>query len=152
MTSRKVREIMSSPPITVSVDQTVADAAELMIEHNIGCLPVLDAEGKVTGILTEADFMAKDASVPWALFKAPKVFGEWLGEDGMQKVYDRARDLAVAEVMSTPAIVIEGDDTVRHAVELMIEHGIHHLPVCEGPRVIGVVTRHDLLRLMMERA
>lgn len=142
------RELMSSPAITIEEQQTLEAAAQLMIEEEIGCLPVVDDRGRLVGILTEDEFMAHEESVPWAFFKAPKLLGAWLDEAHIEEAYRRARSTPVGQIMSTPVQTIGPDDPVSTAVEIMLAYTVNHVPVVEEDEVVGVLARHDLLRLV----
>lgn len=143
-------EIMTSPVETVGLDATLEDAARRMVEKGIGCLPVVDEAGAVHGMVTEEEFMARSESVPWAFFKAPRVFDQWLGEGGIEEAYEKARSIPVKEVMREP--VLGAPDTeMDEVVTRMLEGKSNHLIVYEKDEVVGIISRHDLLRVMSKR-
>lgn len=86
----KVKEIMTAPVIVVKVDQTLEQAARLMLDNNIGGIPVVDDRGKVLGIVTESDFSAKEHAIPFSRIYAPQLFGEWMSKEGIEKAYAAA--------------------------------------------------------------
>jgi CBS domain-containing protein len=144
----KVKEIMSSPVVTLTADTSLADAARVMLDGGFGCLPVTGADGKLVGIITESSFAAKSVGVPFSTFRAPQVLGKWLNPDGIEKIYESARETPVASVMKTPVITLGEDDQVSTAVRLMLTHDINRIPIVRDGIPIGVVARHDLLRLI----
>lgn len=145
----KARDLMTTPAITIRDDDTLADAARLMLERHIGGLPVVDAEGSLVGFITESDFAAKERGVPFSLFRAPQVLGRWLGPDALERVYRSARDVRVRELMSRTVIAASEDDTIERVTELMMRHDINRVVIARGGKPVGIVARHDLLRMLV---
>lgn len=142
------RDVMTSPVVTVRQGATLETAAETMLEHGIGGVPVVDGDGRLVGILTEQDFIAEEESVPWGFFKAPKLFDMWLDQGQIDEAYERAREIPVKRIMSKPVRSVGPDDSVDKVVELMLRHGISHVPVVEDGEVVGIITHRDMLRMM----
>ncbi len=147
----KVGEIMTEPVITVSKDRTLEEVAHIMLKSKVGGLPVVDNEGKIVGLVTESDFSAKEHAIPFSRNYAPQLFGEWMSKEGINKAYEAARSIEVQEVMSKPAITIGEDDTVAEAVRRMLERRVHRLPVVRDGIPIGIVSRHDLLKMVVQK-
>jgi CBS domain-containing protein len=145
----KLRSIMSSPPITVTEADSLEAAARKMLDAGIGCLPVVGADGKIVGIVTESSFTARNKGVPFSTFRAPQLLGRWISGDGVEKIYEEARSTPVSEIMSKPVITVNEDDGVTRAVELMLKHDVNRLPVVRDGEPVGIVARHDLLRMML---
>ena len=142
---------MSQPPVTIQELESLEDAAKKMLDKGIGCLPVVDETGKIVGVITESSFSAKSKGFPFSTYRAPQVLGQWLSQNGIQKIFDAARDLPVSEFMSKPPITIDEEESVNRAVELMLEHDINRVPVVRNGIPVGMIARHDLLRLMARR-
>ena len=123
----QVRDIMSNPVITVKEDDTVADAAALMAEHNIGCVIVTDGNGKPIGILTERDVTRRVAAKGLC-----------------------PRDVNVGEAMSTPLITIDPDVDVVEAVRIMTKLNVSRLGVVYKDRLVGIVSYKDVMRVIPE--
>jgi len=141
---------MTTPVHAVEESCSLEEAARKMLAHKIGCLPVVNREGQLTGILTESDFAAKEKGVPFSLYRFPQLFGEWMPKQGVESMYAAARQRAVREVMSRRVAMVEADDDLETVLKKMLRTGYHRLPVvCEGVPV-GIVARHDLLRLMVQ--
>jgi CBS domain-containing protein len=145
----KVSEIMSSPVMTVKGDQTLEQAAQLMLDNNIGGVPVVDDDGKLIGIVTESDFSAKEHAIPFSRIYAPQLFGKWMSKEGVEKAYESARKITVDKIMSVPVITITKEDTVAEAVRIMLDKRIHRVLVTEQDFPIGILSRHDLLKLVV---
>lgn len=145
----QIKEIMSRPARTVQQDTSLEEVARIMLDNCIGCVPVLDDMGKLVGIITESDFAAKERGLPFSTFHAPQVLGEWLPDQGVERIYDAARNRRAEEIMSCDVVTVLEDDSVEKAVKLMLDHDFNRLPVVRDDKPVGVVARHDLLRLML---
>jgi CBS domain-containing protein len=107
--------------ISAKAHQTVLEVASMMVEHNIGAVPVLQ-EGRLTGIFSERDLMSR------------------VVVDGK----DPARTL-VSEVMTVDPLTVAPNDSLETCMTLMKRHGFRHLPVCAGSELKGVVSLRDIL-------
>ena len=145
----KISKIMSAPAITVTEHESLETAARKMLDSGIGGLPVVNAEGKLVGIVTESSFTARNKGVPFSTFRAPQLLGRWISGEGVDKIYQEARETPVADVMAGPVVTVSEDDTVTRAVELMLKHDVNRLPVVRDGKPVGIVARHDLLRMML---
>lgn len=147
----KARDIMASPVVTLSQDATVEDAARRLLDTGVGSLVVVDPEGRVAGILTDTDFSAKEEGIPFSLGRAPKVLGQWLGPGDVERVYAAARVTPVVQIMSRPVRTLRSDASVDDVVRLMLRHHVHRIPIVEDGKPVGIVSRHDLLRLLLRK-
>ncbi|MBF8267193.1 MAG: putative UspA domain protein [Dehalococcoidia bacterium] len=143
----EARDLMSTPVIVIKADAKVEEAAELMLAHHISCLPVLDDEGHLVGILTQTDFGLHQRFVPLAgdLYT---VLGSWATPKTLEEIVHVARDRPVKDVMTHPVITVQEDTPISEVVRLMLSKDVYHLPVVRGKQVVGLVTRHDLLKLL----
>ena len=144
----KVQDIMSTPAVTVSEGANLESVARLMLERHFGCVPVVGPDGRLSGILTESDFSAKAKPVPFSLLRLPSVLGHWLGPT-VERAYQEARTVTAREVMTDHVITVSATDTVEEAIRRMYEHNVHRLPVVRDGQPAGMVTRQDLLRLLL---
>ena len=145
----KISKIMSAPVITVTENESLETAARKMLDSGIGGLPVVDANGDLVGIVTESSFTARNKGVPFSTFRAPQLLGRWISGEGVDKIYQEARETPVSDVMTGPVVTVSEYETVTRAVELMLKHDVNRLPVVRDGRPVGIVARHDLLRMMM---
>jgi CBS domain-containing protein len=117
-----VREIMTHPAHTVSRDDTLNCAARLMRDHALGCLPVIDGEGRLAGIITDRDIALSAYEYGEALWK-----------------------LRVEESMHTPVFTCTPDDGIEVAARLMRKHRVRRLPVVDaGGKPLGIVSLDDI--------
>ena len=131
--------------ISVRPEAVVAEAAQLMLEHGISGLPVLDADGELVGIVTEGDLLRRaetgtERHHNWLEFLI--ALGRFT-ED-----YVRAHAMNVHEVMSNQVVSVAPDDTFEKTVRLMERRGVKRLPVVEAGRVVGIIARADLVRAL----
>jgi CBS domain-containing protein len=147
MFKMKVNEIMTQPVITIGQDTPLQEAANIMLQHRIGGIPVVDKDGNLVGIVTETDFTAKERCVPFSLFRAPQLFGTWLGNDA-EKLYTKASSIHAREVMSRNVITVSDNDSIERVLELILKYDINRIPVLRDGKLVGIVARRDLLRIM----
>jgi len=134
----KIRSVMSTHVVTVTPETTLKDAASRLARYGISGLPVVDDQGRLVGVVSEADILAKEAgSSPRDGLLA------WLIEDERPRHLD-AR--TVADAMTSPALTIGPERTAREAAARMLAEDVNRLPVTEGDTLVGIVSRADLVR------
>jgi CBS domain-containing protein len=138
----RVKELMTTDVLTVRPNTQLKDAAQLLAEHRISGLPVVDEDSRVLGVLSEGDILYKEAG---ALDK-PGFFERLLaGAPAAFELKLAAR--TVGEAMSAPAVTIGPTRPVTVAANTMIDEGVNRLPVVDDQnRLVGIVTRADLVR------
>jgi len=146
-----IKDIMVSSVHTANENDTLSEVAVKMLEKNIGCLPVMNDDGKLVGFLSETDFAGKEKLIPFSRNHAPQLFGKWLNEGGIEEMYKNAKTVKVKEIMSTPPICIEQDETITDLIEKIMKYNIHRIPVVNGEELVGIVSRRDLLKLLISK-
>lgn len=148
--AKTVADVMTANPISVTPEANLEVAIQLLAEHHIGGLPVIDAGGALVGVLSESDLMwqATGMDVPAYIMlldsviylKSPKKYNEEL---------HKALGQSVQDVMTAKVITIRPDKTVREAAHLMHDKRIRRLPVVDDQgQVVGILTRGDIVREM----
>lgn len=127
-----VADVMTHAVVTVEPGVSLKEAARLLAANRVSGLPVVTSEGAVLGIVSEADVLAKESEVAG---NAPRTEGHGLLD---------AR--VVGEAMMAPALTIEPSSRIVVAAKTMVEHGVNRLPVVENGKLVGIVTRADLVR------
>jgi CBS domain-containing protein len=145
----KAKDIMTHPVITGQEDTTLEGIARTMLEHRIGCVPVVDRAGILCGIVTESDFTEKQRCVPFSTFRAPQLFGQWFSPEDLEKTYRAAREIAAREVMTSPVATVVEEDSIHQVMEKMLRHDVNRIPVLRDQRPVGIIARHDLLKMML---
>jgi CBS domain-containing protein len=136
----KVDQLMTRDVRTVSPDTSLKDVAGTLGDQGISGLPVVDAEGRVLGVVSEADILRKEQGLG-----GPRagVLG-WLLDRDERDPKLEAR--TAGEAMTSPALTIEPARPAAEAARLMVEKRINRLPVVSEGRLVGIVTRADLVR------
>lgn len=147
----KVREIMTTPVIVGREENTLEDIAQMMVDSKVGCVPIVGKEGKMVGIITETDFMVKERCVPFSRFNAPQLFGKWMPKEGIEQAYKDARELMARDIMSEDVVSVAEGDGVDAVIKQMLKHDYHHIPVVRGGVPVGIVTRHDILKMTLDK-
>jgi CBS domain-containing protein len=138
----KVKEIMSTTVVTVSTDTSLKEVAEVLAERRISGLPVLDGDGAVAGVVSEADILFKERG-PSARHGVFAWLLDRYGVEGQLKLEART----AGEAMTSPALVIHPDRLVAEAAHLMLDRRVNRLPVVDRQgKLAGIVTRSDLVR------
>jgi CBS domain-containing protein len=144
----RVVDIMTTPAITVDAEASVAETARLMIRNNISGLPVVSHVGTVMGIVTEEDLIVRNANLhlPTLLIGLYPVRGQHeYDEEVRHMLATHAR-----EMMSEHFVSVSPDADVSDAATLMVERHANPLPVIDGGNLVGVVSRSDIIRLMVQ--
>lgn len=148
-----VREIMTPDPVTVRVDSPVSEAAGLLRKYHIGGLPVMDGD-RVAGIVTETDILSlldvgeisDDLWLPSPLEIIEVPVREFINWEKTKRALTDIGSLEVRRVMSSPVVAIDEDADITDAASQMLHEGIARLPVLRDGRLVGIVTRADIVR------
>lgn len=140
----KVSEAMTTNPVFVTLGTPLKEVAELLVEQRISGVPVLDEEGALRGIVSEADFVAKQAGAE----EKRTSWASWLTGGWREEHHQRAMAAArtAGEAMTSPAVTINANCPLSEAAHRMAELQINRLPVVDGARMVGIVTRADIVR------
>lgn len=132
----RTKEIMSTPVITVTPSTHVKAAARLLVERGISAVPVVDADGLLVGIVSEADL------VPLETGPDPRAHAIPL------KRPHRTVPCRVAEVMTTQVVALPEDADAAEAARLMLRRHVKRIPIVSRGRVVGIVSRRDVIRIL----
>lgn len=150
MADLTARDIMTADPITVSRDLSVTDAARLMVEHRVGALPVLDGT-ELVGLVTEGDLIMRDVKVEFPTYlhlldgfiMYPPATARFEAE------LKKAVGATVADVMSTEPVTAEATMTVSDLATLMVDRDVSRVPVLDGGKLVGIVSKSDIVRSLI---
>jgi CBS domain-containing protein len=142
-------DVMTRDAPVVSEDARLAAVAALMLQRSVDCVLVVDREERLRGIITEDDFTPRDSRVPFTTDRQPRLFGEWVSRRGIEDVYAQGRWVTAGEVMHAPVVTVAPTTPISEVVDIMRRRGVGHLPVVRGGMIEGIVSRHDLLKLLI---
>lgn len=144
----KTSEIMTEAVVSVTPETSIAEAARLMLQHHISGLPVVDQDGAVVGMLTEGDLLrrAETGTAP----HHPRWLELLLGSGRLAKEYTRTHARRVGEVMTGDVASVSSQTAVADVVQLMNRRRIKRLPVIDESRLVGIVSRANLVRALVK--
>jgi len=148
----KVRDVMNPDVVVCSPEDTIGDVARLLKQNNISGLPVVD-DGKVVGIVSEGDLLR--------LLEVPEHGGLWLPSpfevievpirelinwEDTKRMLEDVGSQPVADIMKEKVYTVSPEDSIEKASESITRHKINRLPVVENDKLVGIVTRGDIIR------
>ena len=146
----KVSDVMTSQVISIEAQAGVVQAVRLMLQHRISGLPVVGANGELVGIVTEGDLLRRSE------IGTQRRRSRWLeflvGPGRLADEYVRASGRKVEEVMTREPVTITEDTTLEEVVDLMEKHRVKRLPVVRGNRLVGIVSRANLMHALASLA
>ena len=146
----RAHQIMTRSVITITPEATILEAAKTMLRHHVSGLPVVDAAGKLVGIVSEGDFVRRSE------IGTQRKRGRWLkfilgpGQAATDFVHEHGRK--VSEVMTPNPFTVTEDATLEEIVESMETNGVKRLPVMRGNQLVGIVSRANLLQAVASLA
>jgi CBS domain-containing protein len=143
-----VRDIMATDPATVGPETPVEEVVSLLRSHELPGVPVVDGDGHCVGIVTEADLVLPDSEGDLHIPHYINLFGGTVFLEPLSRFENRLRKAfasKASDMMTTDPDTVSPDTTVREAARLIHESGHNRLPVVEDGRLVGVVTRVDVL-------
>jgi CBS domain-containing protein len=142
----KAREIMSLEVVSVSPDASILEAVRLMLQNRISGLPVVDRQGTLVGVVTEGDFLRRAETGTQR--KRARWIEFFMGQGQSADEYVRTHGRKVADVMTPTPITITEDTRLDDIVNLMEQRSVKRLPVARQGRLIGIVSRANLLHAL----
>ncbi|MGH8827376.1 MAG: CBS domain-containing protein [Jiangellaceae bacterium] len=130
------REVMTSPVVTVGPDATLKDAIQLLDRHDITALPVVDDEECLVGLVSEADLLRGEVMEDPRAHVRP--VDDWPEQPAT----------SVSDVMTTNVITTTETADASDISRIMLDSGVKSIPVVHGPKVVGIVSRRDLIRAL----
>ena len=140
----RVRELMTEKVFTIGPEAPIKDVARILVDKGISGLPVCDIEGRVIGVISEGDILYKEhdpseghigGPLGWVIEGTPNYAG-----------YIKAKALTARKAMTSPAITVAPYESVAQAARIMCEQHVNRLPVVTDEKLVGIVTRADLVR------
>lgn len=146
----RAHQIMTRPVITVSPEATIVEAANMMLKHHVSGLPVVDAAGKLVGIVSEGDFLRRSET------DTQRRRGRWLsflfGQGSSAGDFVSEHGRKVSEVMTPKPFTVTEDMPLADVVDLMESKNVKRLPVIRDGKLTGIVTRANILQAVASLA
>ncbi|MCA1442881.1 CBS domain-containing protein [Ensifer sp. IC4062] len=133
------RDIMNKKVLSISPDHSVSHAARIMLAAGISGLPVFDDRGRLVGMLSEGDLLrrAELGSASWR---------EFAGVGAKPEAFIKGHSWRVGDVMTHPVVTVDEDMPIGRVAELMAAKRIKRIPVTRAEKMVGIITRSDILR------
>ncbi|MEA1943881.1 MAG: CBS domain-containing protein [Euryarchaeota archaeon] len=149
----KIRDVMREPVITCQINDTIRTVASSLKQHDISGMPVLDGD-QLAGIVTESDVLKllelpehrRNLWLPSPLEIIEIPLRELIGWEGAKKALEDVGEKPVHTIMTKHVHAISPDDSIEDASTMMVNHRINRLPVIENDKLVGIVTRGDIIR------
>jgi CBS domain-containing protein len=138
-----VRDVMTKDVIVVGPEASLREVAAILAERGISGVPVVDDEGGVLGVVSEADIVAKERASE--LGRGGRL-GWLFDQERALQLESKLAARTAGEAMSAPAFVVEANRPLSRAAAIMLDEEVNRLPVLENGRLVGIVTRADLVR------
>jgi CBS domain-containing protein len=142
-----IAEIMTKDVVTVKSETTVRELAEIFETRGFGTLPVVDDAGNLTGVVTESDLVEQGRNL-----HIPTVISlfDWViplgGERSLERELQKITAQTAGEIFATDVVTVAPSDPVSTAADTMSSQKLHALPVVEGKKLVGMVSRIDIIR------
>jgi CBS domain-containing protein len=134
-----VRDVMTTQVVTVTPKTSLKKATELLDEHSITALPVVDDHGRLVGVLSEADVL-RDGLLP-----------DPTAHEIRTQATGRTVPLRVKDVMTTLPVSVTQDGDLAEAAQLLVDTQVKSLPVVDHDRLVGIVSRSDVIAMLARR-
>lgn len=146
----RVQDIMTSPVITATPEMPLRDVAELLVRHRISAVPVVDQAGKVVGMVSEGDLIHREET------HTERRQSWWLelftSDDALAQDYVKSHGRTAKDVMSRHVLSVDTSATPAHVASLLEKRRIKRVPVIEDGKLVGIVSRADLVRALVRAA
>lgn len=143
------KDVMTSSVVTAMPDTPVPELARLLLDRRISAVPVVDSDRRILGIVSEGDLMRRPES---GTERRP---GWWLelfgGAEGLASEYIKAHGVRAADIMTRKVVTITEDASLGEIAQLLEERRVKRVPVVRGGKLVGIVSRADLLRGLATR-
>ena len=146
----KVKDVMTTRVLSVRQDATILEAVQLMLKNRISGLPVVDSESHLVGIVTEGDLLRRTETSTER--KRPRWLEFLVGPGRLADEYVHTHGRKVAEVMTCDPLTTVEDATLDVIVDLMERRRIKRLPVLRGDKIVGIISRANLLQALASGA
>ncbi len=143
-------DVMTANVVTIQADEHVINVARLLLDRRISAVPVVDADGKLLGIVSEGDLLRRVENDTER--KRDGWNGLFASRPGLAAEYAKSHARRAGDVMTRNVVTVAGDVPLSRIADLFEKHNIKRVPVVRDGRVVGIVSRADLLRALVQQA
>ena len=149
--SKQARDIMNPNPPFCAPDARLGEIARRFADEGLTGLLVLDEEKRLLGVITESDLIdqQKNLHLPTAMAIFDMVIP--IGESRFEEELARMQAMTAADLMQTDVTTVNADADLSDIATIMADRNIHHLPVIEHGAVVGLISRHDVIKALAGR-
>jgi CBS domain-containing protein len=142
----KVKDVMTSPVISVEPDASIWQAVRIMLQRRISGLPVIDKDGRLVGIVSEGDFLRRAETETQR--RRPNWLEFLMGPGRLADEYTRSHGRKIQDVMTPDPLTVTEETSLDEVVRTMEKRQIKRLPVVRGNKVVGIVSRANLIHAL----
>lgn len=146
------RDIMTTELITLEPDMDFTSAAQILLDKHINGAPVVDEDGQLVGILCQSDLVAQHKRLPMpTLITLLDSFVRLTPARELEKQARKIAAMTVGEAMTRNPVTVKPDTSIEAIAGLMVDSGLHTLPVLSEGRLVGIIGKEDVLRTLLSR-
>lgn len=144
------KDIMTTQLTVLDPDMDFATAAKILLDKHFNGAPVVNAEGKLLGILCQSDLVAQQKKLPVpTLLTLLDSFIQLTPSKQLQKQASKIAALTVGEAMTADPVTVKPDTTIDTIAALMVDSNLHTLPVLDEGQIVGIIGKEDVLRTLL---
>ena len=147
-----VKEIMTKEVVSVKRDSTIDEIAQVLIDNKVSGLPVLSDGGYLIGVVTEGDLLRREMSPRLPEFI--NILGAVIYYHGVERYNEDFKKLlaqTASDIMTEDLITVKEDTDISEVARLMLNNNIKQIPVVDGSKLIGIVSRADIVKLLLKQ-
>ena len=147
----QVKDIMVKEVITINKKATIAEIARVLVANSISGVPVVDDEEVLVGIVSEGDLLHKETSPRLPDFI--NILGAIIYYNGVEQYNEDFKKLTAGQadsIMTDIVVTVSPEEEIDKVAKLMLEHGIKRIPVVENDKIVGIISRRDIIKLLID--
>ncbi|AKL95997.1 CBS-domain-containing membrane protein [Clostridium aceticum] len=140
------KHIMIKDIICISEDSSTYEAIEILVSSEANCIHVLNSEGLLVGIVTETDLVYVDKKLNASVHYAYTELDVQIDTRALNTDLDRFKSIKIKDVMTTKLVTVKEDTPLEKIIDIIINKGIKTIPVVRDSKVIGMISRKNILK------